>query len=248
MKPARPRTPFGPRSWSKLTPAVTWLIAINVATFLVFAFSGESARTLLGRWLVLTPHSLLEGHVWKLVTTTFFTISPFAFILDVVVLWLFMPFLEREWGARRFLTFAAATSIIGNLAGAGVGLLLSGVGAARGAASMTPIAGLAPFVYGAMIGYGVAYGDRPVQFFGVLPMKGRTLAIGIAVVVLIAAVVNGDWVLGATNLAGMATAFFMTAGIQFAPRLWILRWRRARLRKRFSVIGGDRPGKKQWLN
>ncbi len=239
MPPVRPRVRFGPR----LTPAVTWLIAINVATFLLFAFSGDAARGVLARWLVLTPGSLLDGHVWKLITTTLFTVTPFAFILDLLVLWLFMPFLENEWGTRRFLRFAVITSIVGNLVGAGVGLLLGGM------ALQAPIAGMAPFVYAAMIGYGVQFGERNIQFFGVLPMKGRTLAIGIAAVVLLATVLNRNWVEGTAHLAAMATAVVLTTG-RFTPRLWLLQWRRARLRKRYTVLDGgvrDRD-KKQWLN
>src|SRR5512134_375626 len=122
MRKGLPRLPFGPR----LTPAVTWLIAINVATFVVFAFSGAAAREALLRWLILTPGSLLEGHVWKLVTTCLLTTNAFAFFLNILVLWMFMPFLEGEWGTRRFLRFAAITSLVGNIVAVGVGLLIGG--------------------------------------------------------------------------------------------------------------------------
>ena len=229
------------RFGQRLTPAVTWLIAATVACFLVFAFSGAAARATLMRWLVLTPGSLLEGHVWKLATTAFFAVNPLAFILDVAILWMFMPFLEREWGTRRFLRFAAITTLVGFIVGAGLGLLLSG------SFATLPITGMGPFVYGALIGYGVAFGDRDVQFFGVLPMKGRTLAIGISVVVVLATVLNRDWLEGAANIAGMLTAVALTSR-NLTPRLWILQWRRNRLRKKFKVLGGGSADKKQWLN
>jgi membrane associated rhomboid family serine protease len=256
MRQPRPGLRFGRR----LTPAVTWLIAINVATFLLFAFSGEAVQAALARWLVLTPGALLELELWKLVTTTVFTVSPFAFFLDLVVLWLFMPFLENEWGTRRFLKFAAVTSVVGNLVAALVGLLLGGAHAA------VAIAGMAPFVYAALVGYGVQFGDRPISLFGVVPMKGRTLAIGISIVVVLAGLLNGRWVEGAGHVAAMATALILTLQTtgRFSPRLWLLQRRHARLRRRLSVLdgglrsGGDRPGtdpagpsgpkKNQWLN
>jgi membrane associated rhomboid family serine protease len=236
MRYSRPALRIGRR----LTPAVTWLIGINIATFLLYAFAGEEARQTLARWLVLTPGALLDLHVWKLVTTTLFTTSPLAFILDVLVLWLFMPFLENEWGTRRFLRFAAATSIIGNAVAAVLGLAVGGVALA------IPIAGLAPFIYAALVAYGVQFGDRQIQFFGVIPMKGRTLAIGISVVVVLAALLNGRWVEGGGHVAAMLAAYLMVSG-RFNPRLWLLQRRHARIRRRLSVLDGG-ASKKQWLN
>ena len=81
--PAPPtRIRLGPR----LTPAVTWLIGINVATFLIYVFSGGAVKAGLERWLVLTPASLTAGEVWKLVTTIFFNNEGLAFFLDILVL------------------------------------------------------------------------------------------------------------------------------------------------------------------
>lgn len=232
-----PRLPFGPR----LTPAVTWLIAINVATFLAFAFSGAGVRASLVHWLVLTPGSLLDGHVWKLLSTSLFTTSTFAFVLDLLILWMFMPFLEGEWGTRRFVRFAVITSLVGNLVGCAIGLLLGGL------ATQAPISGMSPFVFAAMVGYGMQFGDRNVQFFGVIPMKGKTLAIGMAAVLVLVTILNQDWVFGGAQIGAMAAAWFLTSG-RFTPRLWVLQWRRARLRKRYTVLDGGARGKKQWLN
>src|SRR5262249_41873770 len=145
----------------------------------------------IGRWLVLTPRSLLAGHVWKLVTTFFFPADGLAFLLDLLVLWMFVPSLESAWGRRRFITFAAVTALVANLVSAVVGLLLGGL------AARTPISGITPFIYAAIVGYGVDFAEQPIRFFGVVPMKGKTLAIGIAVVVTLAVVLNGTWVDGA---------------------------------------------------
>ena len=229
------------RLGAHLTPVVTWLIAINIATFLLFTFSGKDAQGALAHWLVLTPRSLLEGHVWKLVTTTFFATDGLAFLFDLLVLWMFVPVLESTWGRRRFLTFAAVTTLVGNVVAALVGLLLGG------AAGVTPIAGITPFIYAAIVGYGVDFAEQPIRFFGVIPMKGKTLAIGMAVVVTLAIILNGTWVQGAGYVAAMVTAYFWTSG-RFAPRVWLLRWRRARLKRRYTVINGGSSPQKKWLN
>jgi membrane associated rhomboid family serine protease len=228
------------RLGARLTPVVTWLIVINLATFLLFTFSGQTAQGALAHWLVLTPRSLLEGHVWKLVTTAFLYVDGFAFLLDMLVLWMFVPVLESSWGRRRFITFAAVTVLVANVVSVLVGLALGGLW------SRVAISGLTPFIYAAIVGYGVDFAEQQVRFFGVVPMKGRTLAIGIAAVVSLAIVMNGTWVQGAGYAAAMVTAFFWTSG-RISPRLWLLRWRRARLKRRYTVLDGGASSKK-WLN
>lgn len=236
------RLSFGPR----LTPVVAWIIGINVGVFLVWLFAGHEAQALIARWLVLTPASLLEGHVWKLVTTSLFNLNAIAFLFDLLMLWLFIPILEQLWGRKRFIRFALITTVVGNLAAALVGIAF---GAGAGA---TPIVGLSPFVYATIAAYGVAYAEQPIQFFGVVPMKGKILAIGTAVFVLISVLLNRDWINGAGYFTGMALGWAMTGG-RWTPRLWMLQWRRSRLKKRYTVLDGGmrepkRPPEKKWLN
>jgi membrane associated rhomboid family serine protease len=225
----------------RLTPVVTWLIGISIATFLLFTFSGQAERDTLGRWLVLTPRTLPEA--WKLVTTTFVFVPSegLAFIFDLLVLWMFVPILESTWGRTRFLKFLVATTLVANLVAALVGLALGGHAAG------TAISGITPFIYAAIVGYGVDFAEQPLQFFGVIPMKGKTLAIGMAVVVTLAVLLNGTWVSGAGYFAAMVTAYVWTSG-RLTPRLWLLRWRRARLKRRYTIIDGGGSSGKKWLN
>jgi len=224
------RIRLGPR----LTPVVTWLIGIHVATFLLFAFSGRDAQIALARWLILTPAALLHGEVWKLATTVFFNPNPLGFFLDLLVLWMFVTTLESAWGRKRFLTFFALTSLVGNLAAALFGLLV-GPG--------TPIAGMGPFIYGAIAAFGVEWAEQPVQFFGVIPMKGKTLAIGVTIILFLQVLLNREWVFG----VGYFAAIIAAIGYSGSPRLWILRFRRARLKKRYTVLRGGNGGHR-WLN
>jgi membrane associated rhomboid family serine protease len=229
---------FGPR----LTPVVTWIIAVNLGVFLVWLFAGKAAQALFVRWLVLTPGSLAEGHVWKLVTTSLFNLNALAFVFDMLMLWLFIPILEQLWTRKKFIIFALVTTVAGNLASALVGLLIGGE---------QLIVGLSPFVYATIAAYGVAYADQQIQFFGVIPLKGKVLAIGTAVFVAISVLLNRDWILGAGYFTGMALGWAMSGG-NFTPRLWMLKWRRNRLRKRYTVLSGgadvSRPPQKKWLN
>jgi membrane associated rhomboid family serine protease len=233
---------FGPG----LTPVVTWLIAATIALFLLFAFAGSAGKNALEDWLLLTPDALLRGHVWTLVTTAFLTRDVLALFLDLLVLWMFVPTLESAWGRRRFLRFVVITTVAGHLAAALFGLLIG----ARG----MPIAGLAPFIYGAIAAFGVAWADQPVQFFGVVPLKAKTVAIGVSAVMLLSVVMNGAWV----ELVDYAVGIGAGVVLVTSPRTWLLRFRRARLRRSLTVLrGGDdggeddpprRSGGQKWLN
>ncbi len=237
--PAPPtRIRLGPR----LTPVVTWLIGINVATFLLYVFATGEVKAGLLRWLVLTPGSLAAGEVWKLVTTIFFNNDGLAFFLDILVLWLFVPTLEAAWGRRRFITFFALTSLVGNLVAALVGIAAGWL--------PVPIIGMGPFIYGAIAAFGVEWAEQPVQFFGVVPLKGKTMAIGVTVVMLLAVALNGDWLHGAGYLGAIAAALVFAG---WSPRVFILRLRRARQKwrmRKYTVLrgGGGRDDKPRWLN
>jgi membrane associated rhomboid family serine protease len=236
-------SPPGMRLGPRLTPVVTWLIGLSIACFLVFQFATPGARETLARLLVLTPGSLLSGHLWKIVTTAFCSRDGLAFFIDLLVLWMFVPTLESAWGRKRFLTFFFLTVVAGHLTAALFALLIG-----------TPavIVGLGPFIYGSIAAFGVAWGDQPVQFFGVVPMKGRTLAIGIAVILLVSVVLNGAWVDCVDYFAAMLAAILFAGN----PRLWLLRLRRERLKRRYTVLrGGAGEGKptggrsgEKWLN
>jgi membrane associated rhomboid family serine protease len=231
------------RITARLTFAVKWLIGLEIAVFLITLFAGRENQLTMAHWLVLTPAALLEGHVWKLLTTAVFPLSPLQVIIDVLILWFMMPHVERDWGTRRFVRFAVVTVLVGSLAGSALGLLLGGVYAHQ------PIAGLSPFIFAAIIAQGTQYAHQQVSLFGIVQMKGKTLAIGFAVLVVVQMLFTRAWTVGAANIAAAIAGWVMVTG-HFTPQLWILRWRRARLRRRYTVLDGGarRRDEKKWLN
>ena len=107
--------------------------------------------------------------MWTLVTSPFLEVDFFSLLLSMLMLWMFVPTLERFWGTARFYRFVAITSIAGTVAGVAVGLATG---------RDFPILGLSPFVYASIVAFGVIYARQPVQFFGVLPLTGRQLMYG----------------------------------------------------------------------
>jgi membrane associated rhomboid family serine protease len=228
----------------RLTRGAAWLVGIVATSFVVFMFAGAAMQGRIADALVLTPYSLFhEGQVWKLATSA--VIYPpkdvVTFFIDGLMLFMFVPVLERWWGTKRFVTFVIASSIVGNLAAAAVG-------AALGYATM-PIYGLTPFIYGSIVAFGVLFSDQPVQLFGVMPIKGRSLALGAAALMALMVLLDKQWVRGGGAFAAMGLAYVMTTG-SFTPNLWWLQWKRWRVRRKLGVVDGGKKkaDKQKWVN
>jgi membrane associated rhomboid family serine protease len=226
----------------KLTPAAKWLLIVHVALFVLWVMGGETLQAQMARWLVLTPGSLLDGHVWKLATGPIFTTSGFDAFFDALMLWMFIPTLERFWGTRRFVWFFVWTALVGSAAGVLVGIALGQLG--------TPVMGLSPFVFACIAAYGVVFYGQEARLFGLLPLKSHVFAIGLAVILAITTVLNARWVSGAASFAAMGLAVLITRRGGLSPNLWWLRARRWWLRRKLGVVDGGRSSssKQRWMN
>ena len=226
----------------RLTRGAGWLVAIVAIVFLLFLFSNAALKRTIVDYLVLTPYSAFhEGRLWTLLTSSF--VYPpdhvVSFLIDGLMLFMFVPVLERWWGTRRFLTFVIATSVVGNLAAALVGLAV---------APATPIFGLGPFIFASIVAFGVLFSDQMVQLAFFMPIKGRSLAIGAAALMALLVLLDRAWVRGAGTFAAMGLAYLMCTG-SFTPNLWWLKLRKWRLRKKLGVLeGGKKPDKQKWVN
>jgi hypothetical protein len=112
------------------------------------------------------------------------------------------------------------------------------------------VGGLDPFMYAAIVAFGIVYARQPVQFFGVLPLTGRQLMFGFIGFLALFVVLQQFWELGAAYAAAMIAAAFITSK-RFAPGLAWRRWRISRARAKLSVIdGGKKPRRDEnkWLN
>jgi len=217
---------------------------LEIALSLLWLLSNEAGRASIGDYAAASPSNVFEhGRVWTLLTSPFLEKSFIGLLLHVMVLWMFVPTLERFWGTPRFYRFVAVTSVLGTAAGTGVGFLIG---------SDAEILGLSPFVYASIVAFGIVYARQPVQFFGVLPLTGRQLMYGILGVVVLFVVLQQFWSLGAAFAAAMIGAALMTSK-RWSPGLAWRRWRIARARSKLSVIEGGkaktpRRDEQKWLN
>ena len=231
---------------AQITRGALYLLFVSVGLSLVFLISSDVVRADLAYWLGASGYTVWgELHLWKLLTSPLLETSFVSLLFQGFALWMFLPALERWWGMKRFLLFALYTSVVGVAAGTLLGWALGGVHA------LHFVTGLDPFVFSGIVAYGILFSNQQVQFFGVLPMTGKQLTIGIIAFVALFIVVGQAWVDGAALAAAMLLTWGMVSD-RFAPRLWLLKAKQRRLRRRrghLHVVEDRRPGdKKRWMN
>lgn len=239
-----------PRSridWSqvRITRGAMIVLGLQVGLSLVWLLANDAARSSLGQWIVASPSQVFErARVWTLATSPLLEIDFLALLLTGLMLWMFVPTLERFWGTARFFRFVVITSIVGTTAGCLAGLATG---------NDMPIVGLSPFTYASVVAFGIIYARQPVQFFGVLPLTGRQLMLGFIGFLILFITLQGLWEKGAAFAAAMVTAAVMTSK-RWSPGLALKRWRLARARAKLSVIDGGAPkpaksrDEQRWLN
>jgi len=161
----------------RLTPAVRVLIAINVAlTFLqltVVPYSwmaewlGFDGAAFPGRWWTAVTYMFVHAGIWHLVA-------------NMYGLYVFGPRLEHQWGYKRFTWFYA----LSGLGGVVFEMLFIRGGGLIGASAA---------VFGVMTAYAMQWPDDEVYLMFVLPMRVRTLVVGLFVFNVVMGIVGtGD--------------------------------------------------------
>jgi len=219
----------------RITRGALIVLGLEIGLSLVWLLANQTTRRTLTEYLAATPENVFEHYrVWTLATGVFLEERFLGLLLHGLVMWMFVPTLERFWGTTRFYRFFAVTSLAGTLAGTSLGQLVGPPGIA--------IDGLDPFIYASIVAFGVTYARQPVQFFGVLPLTGRQLMIGFIGFLVLFVGLQQLWATGAAFAAAMIAAAVMTSK-RWSPGLAWRRWRIARARAKLSVLdGGVKPG------
>jgi len=169
----------------------------------VFLLADANTRVRMAAWVVASPWNVFEqGRVWTLATGVFFQDNFIALLLHMMVLWMFVPTLERFWGTARFYKFFAITSLTATVVGCAFGYLVH---------IEVPIIGLDPFIYASIVAFGIVYARQPVQFFGVLPLTGRQLMYGILGFLVLSLTLQQRWVHAVAYGAAILAAASMAA-------------------------------------
>jgi rhomboid family protein len=150
----------------RITPAVQWLIAINVAVYFVQLAILKPADV----QLALGFQTKDLGHQWWTIGTYMFVHDGFWHLaLNMYTLWLFGPRIEWKWGAKeftRFYLFCGLGGWFAHLAFVPGDSLLIGASAA---------------VFGVMLAYASLWPDEQLFVFGVIPATVRWLVVFVGV-------------------------------------------------------------------
>jgi membrane associated rhomboid family serine protease len=244
----------------RITRGALIVLGLEIGLSLVYGALGPGTaqdpgpRKLLQDYLMATPANVfVHGRVWTLATGVFFEPKLLALILHALVMWMFMPTLERFWGTARFYRFVAITSLVATAAGCAVGYALGPRHVPVGELDPFTVGGLDPFICAAFVAFGIVYARQPVQFFGVLPLTGRQLMYGIVAFLALLILLSQRWADGAAYAAAMLAAVILTSK-RWSPALVWKRWRIARARARLTVMSGGKArsspprDEHKWLN
>ena len=239
---------FGP---GPITPAVRALIAVNAVLFVI----GRVVHAL-PQWLGLVPAQVF-GHlwIWQPVTYMFVHAGLTHLLFNMLTLWMFGVDLERRWGTRFFTRFyfvAGIGAAVTTLAvAAALYLSVSGdssesVATMAGQIYLWPTVGASGAIYGLLMAFAVTYPDRPILVFLLFPVPARIAVLLFGALAFYLSYQPSGGVAHVTHLGGLLVGYLYLAGRRgqaiSAVRSQWLRWRMARLRKRFEVHDGGRKG------
>ncbi len=209
----------------RLTPAVQWFIAINVAIYFlqitlvrpadVVSWFGFRAVDLPERWWTTITYMFVHGGFWHLA-------------LNMYTLFLFGPKVEHEWSAPAFVRYF----LLCGLGGLMLHLLFF-----RGSA--IPLVGASAAIYGVMLAYARRWPDDELYLFAIIPIKVKWLMATLVLIDLVNGLGGGFGnpnVAHFAHLGGFVTGWFYLRATEAARGEGI----RARI-DRVRDLGDDPP-------
>jgi membrane associated rhomboid family serine protease len=229
------------------TRAVTWLLGINTAIFLLEGLLLLLRLGIVNQYIdyycALTPVFVIHGWIWQLVTYSVLHLNIWHLLGNMIGLWMFGSAIESAWGTRRFLEL----------------YWLGVVGAALTTVALSyshllgdptrPTIGASGGVFAVLMAFGMLFGDNEIMLIPFpFTMKAKYF-VGILIVVTLAfAMMGGGQVAYVAHLGGLLFGYLYTrrgpkaamVNVGFSERYYGLRnsyyrWKRRRAAKKFEV-------------
>ena len=183
--------------WGRPRPdTIRTLLVINIGIWLLLSLSATEKYffPLMG---LVPAYVWGKAMIWQPLTYMFLHAGFWHVGLNMFVLWMFGSELEREWGGSGFLRFYLVTGV-----GAGLVTVLLSLN------STVPVVGASGAIYGVLLAYGLAYPDRKIYLYFMLPIKVKYFVGILALVAFFASLQPGtSTVSHLTHLSGMAIAW-----------------------------------------
>jgi membrane associated rhomboid family serine protease len=177
-------------------PAISNIVLFTALIYLLQQmFLGQAPSP-----LALVPQQVLtKGMVWELATYMFLHGGTLHIVFNMFVLVMFGTNLEQWWGSWDFTKYYFITGI-----GAGVIQVITTY--AFGGETWIPVIGASGAIFGVLIAYGMAFPDRKVFLWFVIPVSARTM-VAIVAFLELAMVSQGDGVARFAHLGGMLVGY-----------------------------------------
>lgn len=184
-----------------ITPAVAWLLAINIGVFFV-------QLTIFGERNVFNALGFASAEMpagWWTIGTYMFVHAGLAHLaFNMFALWTFGPRVEAEWGTRGFTAFYLWSGLGGALTH--LVLVRSGV-----------LVGASAAIYGVMLAFAMRWPDEEVLVFGIIPMKTKWFVTWMVVINLLLAMASqsggtGSGIAAIAHLGGLLFAWVYIKG------------------------------------
>jgi membrane associated rhomboid family serine protease len=181
-------------NFPKITPAVKWLLIINVSVYLLQILGAD--RFLVG-WFSVYPASLSAAlQLWRIITYQFLHGGPGHIIFNMLGLFFLGPTLERHWGSKKFLIFYLACGAAGGLSY----ILLVTVHFL----SAIPMIGASGSILGMLVACAILF-PHFIVFIFFFPVPIRVAAMALTALYIVAVITRSENAGGdAAHLAGMA--------------------------------------------
>jgi membrane associated rhomboid family serine protease len=229
------------------TRAVTWLLGINTAIFLLqellSLFRLDIINDYISYYFALKPVFVVHGWIWQLLTYSVLHLTIWHLLGNMIGLWMFGSAIESAWGTRRFLELywlgvvgAALTTVALSYSHLLGDPTKSTIGASGG-------------VFAILMAFGMLFGDNEIMLIPFpFTMKAKYF-VGILIVVTLAfAMTGGGQVAYVAHLGGLLFGYLYTrrgpkaamVNAGFSERYYGLRnsyyrWKRRRAAKKFEV-------------
>ena len=188
------------------TPAVRFLIIINVVIFLLQGLFGVE-RFLAFHFGLIPRLIAMKGWVWQLGTYMFLHHGLWHIFFNMFALWMFGSTLERVWGTKGFLKYYFLTGL-----GGGLCYFLFNLG------STIPTIGASGAIYGLLVAYAVLFPNNVIYLWLIIPIKAKWFALLFGVIEFMASLQSSDSVAHLAHLGGMVIGYLYLKKERFFGR------------------------------
>ncbi len=226
----------------RITPAVKWLLIVNVGVF-VFQLPFLGGPRLFWIFGLVPQFVWNQFQIWQLFTYQFLHFGLFHLLFNMLALWMFGCDLERRWSTGLFVKYYWVSVV-----GGGICVLLLEPNQA------VPTIGASAGIYGVLLAYGRLYPNSIIYFYLLFPIRMKYFVLIIGSIAFFSSISPGNTGISHLgHLGGMlfGYVYLRWGGSPSIRRAWgvlrreYYRFRLARLKRQFKVIqgkgGNDEP-------